>query len=83
MTLIAILANFSLARAQLPKMEVNYTELQAVHVLVKGLLTYSSWISFTQITNTYISAIGSVQKPGKIPLTEKPLMHSRKVSFPG
>ena len=48
------LSEFSLARAQFAKMGVQYTELQAVHALIKGLPIYGSWISFTQITNTYI-----------------------------
>src|SRR5271168_1850795 len=41
-------------RAQFAKMGVEYTELQAVHALIKGLPTHGSWISFTQITNTYM-----------------------------
>ena len=50
MTLITILANFLWL-----VLNLQNTELQAVHALVKGLPTYGSWISFTQITNTYIS----------------------------
>ena len=46
------LSKFSLARAQFAKMGVDYTELQAVHALIKGLPTHGSWTSFTQITNT-------------------------------
>jgi gag-polypeptide of LTR copia-type len=48
------LSKFSLVHAQFAKMGVEYMELQAVHALIKGLSTYGSWISFTQITNTYI-----------------------------
>ena len=48
------LSEFSLARTQFAKMGVNYTELQAVHALIKGLPTHSSWISFTQITNMFV-----------------------------
>ena len=48
------LSEFSLARGQFAKMGVDYTELQAVHALIKGLPMYGSWISFTQITNTYV-----------------------------
>ena len=39
---------------QFAKIGVDYTELQDVHALIKDFLTYDSWISFTQITNTYI-----------------------------
>ena len=45
------LSEFSLACAQFAKMGVDYTELQAVHALIKGLPTFGSWTSFTQITN--------------------------------
>jgi hypothetical protein len=48
------LSEFSSARAQFAKMGVEYTELQVVHALIRGLPTHGSWISFTQITNTYI-----------------------------
>ena len=48
------LSEFSLARAQFAKMGVDYTELQAVHALIKGLPTHGSWTSFTQITNTFV-----------------------------
>ena len=48
------LSEFSLACAQFAKMGVNYTELQAIHALIKGLPTFGSWTSFTQITNTYV-----------------------------
>jgi hypothetical protein len=48
------LSEFSLARAQFAKMGVEYTELQAVHALIKGLPNHGSWVSFTQITNTYV-----------------------------
>jgi hypothetical protein len=43
------LSKFSLARAQFSKMGVDYTELQAVHTLIKGLPIHGSWISFTQL----------------------------------
>jgi hypothetical protein len=48
------LSEFSLARAQFAKMGVKYTELQAVHALIKGLPNHGPWVSFTQITNTYV-----------------------------
>ena len=48
------LSEFSLARSQFAKMGVEYTELQAVHALIKGLPTHGSWVSFTQITSTYV-----------------------------
>ena len=48
------LSEFSLARAQFAKMGVEYTELQAVHALIKGLPTQGSWTSFTQIINTFV-----------------------------
>jgi hypothetical protein len=48
------LSEFSLPRSQFAKMGVVYTELQAIYTLIKGLPTQGSWISFTQITNTYV-----------------------------
>jgi gag-polypeptide of LTR copia-type len=48
------LSEFSLARAQFAKMGVEYTELQAIHALIKGLPTQGSWTSFTQIVNTFV-----------------------------
>jgi hypothetical protein len=48
------LSEISLAHSQFAKMGVDYTELQAVHALIKGLLMHGSWVSFTQITNTYV-----------------------------
>ena len=48
------LSEFSLARSQFAKMGVEYMELQAVHMLIKGFPTHGSWTSFTQITNTYV-----------------------------
>ena len=35
-------------------MGVEYTELQAIHALIKGLPTQGSWMSFTQIVNTFV-----------------------------
>ena len=48
------LSEFSLACSQFAKMGVEYTELQAIYALIKGLPTHGSWVSFTQITNTYV-----------------------------
>lgn len=48
------LSEFSLVCSQFSKMGIDYTELQAVHALIKWLPTFKSWTSFTQITNTYV-----------------------------